>query len=179
MTFDNSNNFPFNACDTTELSSINTNDRYFSIDNHELQSSQMNTENDLRSTYLDDIDKEKGFEINLKNLSSCEYYSCDEFQKLNTNNNFNIYHNNVNGLETKFKFIHNFVSNTISDIDVIAITETSQHISNENFKAKIEIDGYKCQTKVELQFILKPILILLKELILILFMIILNQFGLR
>ena len=105
------------------------------------------TEKVIRSTYLDDIDKEKDFETNLSNLSSCEYYSCDEFQNLNLNNNFNIYHNNVNGLQTKFKFIHNFLLNTTSDIDIIAITETSEHISNENFKNNIELDGYKLLTK--------------------------------
>ena len=71
----------------------------------------------------------------------------EEFQKLNVNNNFNIYHNNVNGLETKFKHIHNFLSNTISDMDVIAITETSQHSSSENFKKNIEFDGYKLHSK--------------------------------
>ena len=132
MTFGNNNPFPFNSCDTNELSSINSTDRHFSNDNYVPLSTNKSTENDLRSTNLDDIDKQKDFDVNLSNLSSCEYYSCDEFQKLDVNNNFNIYHNNVNGLETKFKHIHNFLSNTISDMDVIAITETSQHISSEN-----------------------------------------------
>ena len=147
MTYDNINNFPFNSCDIHELSSINSTDRYFSLENNEHFNTQEGNESILRSTYLDDIDKDKDFDINLSNLSSCKYYSCGEFQNLNINNNLNIYHNNVNGLETKFKIIHNFLSNTKSDIDIITITETSEQFINENFKTKVELDGYKLNSK--------------------------------
>ena len=93
MTYGNINNFPFNSCDIHELSSINSTDRYFSLENNEHLNTQEGNESILRSTYLDDIDKDKDFDINLSNLSSCKYYSCGELQNLNINNNLNIYHN--------------------------------------------------------------------------------------
>ena len=39
--------------------------------------------------------------------------------------------------------IHNLLSNTSSEIEIVAITETSQHVSNLNFKENIQIKGYE------------------------------------
>ena len=65
-------------------------------------------------------------DYNLPILSSCKYYSVNEVQKLKNKDNFNIFHTNINGLESKFDNLFEFISSTTSEFDVIAITETSQ-----------------------------------------------------
>ena len=58
----------------------------------------------------------------------------------------NIFHTNINGLETKFDNLHEFISNTSSKMDIIAITETSQK-NDESFILKTDIEGYvNCST---------------------------------
>ena len=42
---------------------------------------------------------------------------------------------------TKIKLLHNFLGNSISELDLIAITETS-HNDNDKFKSNIKLDGY-------------------------------------
>ena len=110
--------FPYNSCNTKDLNSINSNDRYFEItedsQNHEIN------QNQIKAVNLCDDD----LDINLTNLTDCKYYSVDEFQKNNFNMNFNIFHNNVNGLETKFENLHNFFANSSTQFDIITITET-------------------------------------------------------
>ena len=56
--------------------------------------------------------------------------------------NLNIFHNNVNGLETKFENLHHFLSNDSTKFDIIAITETTQRITNEKFHTNIDLEGY-------------------------------------
>ena len=57
------------------------------------------------------------------------------FHKLQAKNvkNFNIFHPNVNGLESHFENFHQFLSSVPNDFDVINLTETSWK-ENENFK---------------------------------------------
>ena len=62
------------------------------------------------------------------------------FKKL-SQKNFNIFHNNVNGLVTKHDLLHNFLTNNSMDFDIIAITETSLKTGN-NFKTNIDLEGY-------------------------------------
>ena len=58
----------------------------------------------------------------------------------------NIFHTNINGLETKLDNLHEFISNTSSKMDIIAITETSQK-NDESFILKTDIEGYvNCST---------------------------------
>ena len=83
----------------------------------------------------DDLD------IRISNLKDCKYYSVEEIQKSKFDNNFNIFHNNVNGLETKFGQLHNLIASVSPGFDLIAITETS-HKDNEKFKSNINIDNY-------------------------------------
>ena len=56
--------------------------------------------------------------------------------------NLNIFHNNLNGLENKFEILHNFLNGASKKIDIMAITETSLKLSNENFKTNISIESY-------------------------------------
>ena len=58
-------------------------------------------------------------------LTTSKYHSVSEFHKLNKQSNFNIFHSNVNGLETKFENLQNFLGEGKTAMDV-AITETSE-----------------------------------------------------
>ena len=82
-------------------------------------------------------------EIKLSNLEDCKYYSVEEFQKVNFEKSFNIFHNNLNGLETKFGQLHHFLASSTSELDIIAITETSHNNESDKFKSNIKIDNYK------------------------------------
>ena len=88
-------------------------------------------------------------DTNIPNNVNCKYYSVNDFHKQlaeNENkkkdNKFNIFHSNVNGLDTHFENLHEFLSGVPNDIDVINLTETSQK-ANENFKTNISIEGYE------------------------------------
>ena len=61
--------------------------------------------------------------------------------KMNLYKNLNIFHSNVNGLETKFDNLHEFLSCSLINIDFVSITETSQ-TNNENFIRNVDIGGY-------------------------------------
>ena len=75
------------------------------------------------------------------NLNS-KYHSVRDFQKLKIQKNFNILHSNVNGLESKCDTLHTFLSGSHSAIDIIAITETSEHHSH-SFITNVNLEGYK------------------------------------
>ena len=75
------------------------------------------------------------------NLNS-KYHSVRDFQKLKIQKNFNLFHANANGLESKFDTLHTFLSGTASKMDVIAITETSEN-KDHQFITNIELEGYK------------------------------------
>ena len=75
------------------------------------------------------------------NLNS-KYHSVRDFQKLKIQKNFNIFHANVNGLESKFDTLETFLGGATSAMDVIAISETSEN-ADHSFIKNVEIDGYK------------------------------------
>ena len=130
--------FPYNSCNTTELNSINSTDRYFY--NEQPNIIPINYQHNINQNNIDLYDNDLDF--NISNLTDCKYYSVDEFQKLKSNTSLNIFHNNVNGLETKFDKLQNFFANSFLDLDIIAITETSQQESNGEFKTKIKLNDY-------------------------------------
>ena len=70
-----------------------------------------------------------------------KYHSVYDFQKLKTENDFSIFHSNVNGLESKFNNLHNFLGGCNSTLDILAITETSEQVDN-SFISNVEIEGY-------------------------------------
>ena len=90
------------------------------------------------------FDSLKQFDVdeNLANNINSRYYSCHEFQSIRNSNSFNIFHSNLNGLESKFDSLHNFINNTKMDLDIINISETSQ-TENSNFDTNITLEGYK------------------------------------
>ena len=54
----------------------------------------------------------------------------------------NIFHSNVNGLESKFDTLHDFLAGANSAMDIIGITETSEDNDN-SFISNVSLDGYK------------------------------------
>ena len=73
----------------------------------------------------------------------CKYYAVDNFQKLQAKNkkNFNIFHSNVNGLESDHYVLHTFLSGIPSDFDVLNITETSGKKEGD-FMSNVSMEGY-------------------------------------
>ena len=167
MTFGD-NDFAFRSCDLSELKSINSgvstdklktdnnnfsnntsipinnnifnnNNNNINNNNNNINDNNNNTKNDTTFSNLCD----KVIDENILNLTNCKYHTINEFHKSINKNNFNIFHNNVNGLETKFNDLHQLLSRTSADFDIIAITETSQKVINEEFFSNISLDGYK------------------------------------
>ena len=58
------------------------------------------------------------------------------------NNNMNIFHTNINGLESKLDNLHQFISGSQPKLDILAITETSEQ-EKVGFLHNVEIKGYK------------------------------------
>ena len=56
--------------------------------------------------------------------------------------NFNTFHANVNGLESKFERLRTFLECSKSSMNVIAITETSEN-ENDSFVTNVSMDGFK------------------------------------
>ena len=126
---------PFTNCDNTELiniSSINSMRFLESLPNLEI----VTETNSFSEFSLNDISKE------LPNNTSCKYYSVDEYQRLNTKMNLNIFHSNINGLGSKIDNLHQFLSGTSTKIDTLAIAETSEK-EYSGFLSNVEIEGYE------------------------------------
>ena len=131
---ENHNNFPFTLCDDIEIQNINNSN---SIKFCECLPS-FNVVNDVSkfsNQYHNEVD------YNLPIYTSCKYYTVGEFQNLKPSNNLDIFHTNVNGLESKFEYLHEFVSSTSFKLDIIAITETS-HKNAEFFTTNVSLKGY-------------------------------------
>ena len=112
-------NIPFTTCSYLELSNTNENDSSKFLQS--LPSFEIIAEaSKFSDPQSNDVD------LNLAFLNDCTYYSVNELFKLSLNNNLNIFHTNINGLESKFDSLHEFLSSTYSKMDIIAITETSQ-----------------------------------------------------
>ena len=75
------------------------------------------------------------------NLNS-KYHRVSDVQKLKIEKNFNIFHANMNGLESKFVNLHTFLNGSCSAFDVVAITETTEHIEH-SFLKNISMEGFK------------------------------------
>ena len=81
-------------------------------------------------------------EITLPSNLNSKYHSVYEFQKLKIQKNFNIFHSNVNGIESKFDTLENFVAGASSAMDILAISETSED-NDKSFTSNITLDGYR------------------------------------
>ena len=83
---------------------------------------------------------ESGIEIPSKSCS--KYYSVKDFKTLNISKNINIFHTNINGLESKLDNLYEFLSGTFNKIDILALTETSEK-EDIGFIGNVEMDGYQ------------------------------------
>ena len=84
--------------------------------------------------------------VEIPSKSCSNYYSVEDFKILNIPKNFNIFHTNINGLESKLDNLYEFISGASNKIDIVALTETSEKEDN-GFTGNVEIDGYqKCHT---------------------------------
>ena len=83
---------------------------------------------------------ETSMEIPSKSYSN--YYSIEDFILLNIPKTFNIFHTNINGLESKLDNLYEFISGTFNRIDIVELTETSEKEGN-GFIGNVEIDGYQ------------------------------------
>ena len=131
----NKENLPFTLSNSSELVNLNNSD---SLDflNH-LPSLETIYEASSFSKYnLPDIDAET------PNLVTSKYHTVANFQKLKIEKDFNIFHSNVNGLESKYVNLHTFLNDAKSAMDVIAITETSENNEHGFFK-NVSMEGYE------------------------------------
>ena len=112
-------NFPFVQQSNYELINIINNDTMKALE-HLPSYDIVSQASDFESLIQADID-----ENIITNINS-RYYPVHEFNKLNRENSFNIFHTNINGLEIKFDLLHNLINSTELDVDLITISETSQ-----------------------------------------------------
>ena len=126
-------NMPFTLCDNTELININnTNSMRF------LQSLP-NVEVISETSKFSQLSTDINFE--LPSNTDCRYFSVNEYQQLKKNKNLNIFHTNLNGLESKFEDLCEFISGVTHKMDILALTETSEK-DEEGFLSNVEIEGY-------------------------------------
>ena len=128
-------NIPFTLSDDYEIEKINKSDtmRFCDV----LPTFEIISETSKFSNF-----PQNEIDYNLPSLLTSKYYSVYDFQRLKTQNKLNIFHSNVNGLESKFESLHEFLTGSISALDIIAITETSQQ-NDEFFTSNVSLDGYK------------------------------------
>ena len=131
----NHQNIPFTLSDNSEINKINISDtmRFCEF----LPSFEIISETSKFSNF-----SQNEIDYNLPSNLNTKYYSVYDFQKLKIQKNLNIFHSNVNGLESKFEGLHDFLTGTTVTLDVIAITETSQH-NEEFFTSNVSLEGYK------------------------------------
>ena len=128
-------NIPFTLSDNFELDNVNKSDNMKFCEN--LPTLEEIYETTKWSDYPRPME-EASLPSNLKS----KYHTVYDFQKLKIEKNFNIFHSNVNGLESKFDTLHTFLNGARSAMDVIAITETSEN-NDHSFIKNVTMDGYK------------------------------------
>ena len=117
----NHQHIPFTLSDNNDIDNINNSDTMKFLES--LPSLEEIYETSNFSSFPKPME-----EASLPSNLSSKYHSIREFQKLKIQKNFNIFHANVNGLESKFDNLHTFLAGAVSAMDVVAITETSEHI---------------------------------------------------
>ena len=93
----------------------------------------------------DEISSIKPTDINeLPSNSSSKYYSNDQVKKVKLDRKFNIFHSNLNGLESKLDNLQQFIASLNNKLDIITLSETSEQ-EDTGFIGNIEIEGYKLE----------------------------------
>ena len=97
-------NFPLTLCDDTETQNLDNSNSMKFCDL--LPKFEVVREASKFSTYLDNE-----ADYNLPVRTICKYHTINELQNLKNSSNLNIFHANINGLESKFDNLHEFISN--------------------------------------------------------------------
>ena len=100
---DNFTNVPFTRCGNKELDNINNSNTMAFTES--VPDKEMVNETIKFSNVTGNVAREE-----LSSKTCCKYYSVEEYQKLPANNNMNIFHTNINGLESKLDNLHEFIS---------------------------------------------------------------------
>ena len=127
--------FPFGLEDNNEIHNIMSVDSMKALENlpsYDITSKASNFQS-LKQSNIDE---------NIINNLNSKYYSALDFKSLRRDNTFNIFHSNLDGLESKFDELHNFITSTTLNLEIICLSETSQKL-NQDFGTNIMIDGYK------------------------------------
>ena len=80
--------------------------------------------------------------IEIPSKSCSNYHSVEDFNLLNIKKNLNIFHANINGPESIFDHLYEFMSGTSSKLDIVELTETSEK-EDTGLTGNVEIDGYQ------------------------------------
>ena len=90
--------------------------------------------------------KAHDIDANIDDPIQCKYYSVEDLKMIPKKKALNIFHSNVNGLDTHFENLYEFLANDNSPVfDIINITETSQQ-TDLNFKTNVNMKGYNMFT---------------------------------
>ena len=95
----NLDNVPFTRCDNSELININNSNSMRFLES--LPTVEIINEA-TKFSFMSSNDAS----IELPSKSCSKYYSVNDFQLLNISNNFNIFHTNINGLESKLDILN-------------------------------------------------------------------------
>ena len=112
---------PFTVCNNLELTNINNSDsmRFLeSLPNVDIVEQIV--------SFTEHASNDSNIEIPAK--GTCKYYSVKEYQLLNEKSNFNIFHSNINGLESKLDNLHEFLTVSSTKLDLLAITVLKKKI---------------------------------------------------
>ena len=96
-------NIPFTFCDNAEINNIKNSNSMKLLDS--LPAFEINTVASKFSNF-----QAYELDLNMANQNDCKYYTVSEFQKMKLKKNFNTFHSNVNGQESKFDNLHEFLS---------------------------------------------------------------------
>ena len=130
----NLDNVPFIRCDNSELVNINNSNSMRFLESLPT----VEIVNEATKYYFTSSNDAS---IELPSKSCSKYYSVNDFQLLNISNNFNIFHTNINGLESKLDSLNEFLSGTPYKLDVLALTETSEK-DDTGFLSNVELDDF-------------------------------------
>ena len=131
-------NVPFMFQDNIDIENLNNTDsnKFFEM----LPKFNIMSEINNLSNKAHDID------ANIDDPINCKYYSVEELKMISRKKALNIFHSNVNGLDTHFDNLHEFLANANSPVfDIINISETSQQC-DLNFKTNVNMKGYNMFT---------------------------------
>ncbi len=135
----NYENFAFTLCDNHHLYNINMSNSMSVLDY--LPNEDILDETSQYPCFSHSSDNDDG-ELTTPELLSTKYHTAHEFQTLDLKERLNIFHSNVNGLESKFDTLSTFLAGSTTPPDLIGITETSEQ-NNSSFISNVSLSGYK------------------------------------